>query len=369
MAISVDNPQFFYQLMYALTFAFIFSVVIYRSIKLGYPLRTILLMLATITLFIIIGTRLITIPLDQWISAIGSENASHTNRSSIGGIVFGLAGLLISLKLFKHKRPILKLFAWVVPLGLAIAKLGCLFNGCCYGLAFNGFWSIQYPVTTNAHYNHWHSGAIANDAMQSLAVHPVQLYESLILVIIGIVVWKTHKIWKRSLSAVLFALFLYFTLRFGVEFFRDHSVSQFGNQHYLGVWLYQWVMLGIGILMGVWLWLNESIVFKHSIKSKRTWSFNHIELTFVASLTVLIYLFQNLLKPFELLVVWSIFIPAVTLFLYAIFRENNVINHRKIVIASLFAPFFVMAQTMPDQKYHRIDVGGSFGNFANEVKF
>jgi len=268
----------------------------------------------------------------------------------------------------------LDLFAWLVPVAIGLAKLGCLFNGCCYGLQFNGFWGVQYPVGTHGHFNHWYSGSIDNDAILSLAVHPVQLYESLLLFAIGYVVWKTRKRWKKNWSAVLFGLFLYFTLRFGVEFFRDHSISHFSTTYYLGVWSIQWGMLGLGLILGFFLWFYEKRFKIEITKGRQDSPYLHAEFIYIISLSFLIYTFTNLLLPFELNVVWIMFIPAIFLSFYYLFTESRLRYKRKLVAVLLLTPFYVLAQTIPNQtpeikQYKRIDVGGSFGNFVNEVKF
>lgn len=373
MTISIGNPQAFYQFFYLSAFVFMFSVVIYKSIKRGYHLRSVLLMLTTITLFTVIGTRLFTIPIEDWFTAIHTKSPEFNNRSSIGGLLFGLVGLIISQRIFGFKRPMLDLFAWVAPITLGITKLGCLFNGCCYGLPFNGFWSIQYPESTHAHFNHWFSGSIEKDAILSLSVHPVQLYETIMLCIVGYIVWKTHKKWKKNVSAMLFALCLYFSLRFGVEFFRDHSVSQFSTTYYLGIWSYQWGMLGLGLLLGVALWFYEKRVIIEITKGRQNSQYIHSEFIYIVILSFLIYTFTNLLLPFELKAVWIMFIPAIIITFYYVFTETRLRNHRKLVGVLLLTPFYVLAQTIPDtskvKQYKRVDIGGSFGTFANEVEF
>lgn len=374
MTISANNPQFFYQLFYLIAFVFMFSVVIYKSIKQGYHLRSVLLMLTTITLFTVIGSRLFTIPIEDWTTAINTKSAVFNNRSSIGGLLFGLIGLIIALRIFRFKRPMLDLFAWTGPIALGIMKFGCLFNGCCYGLPFNGFWGVQYPKGTHAHFNHWISGDIANDAVLSLSVHPVQLYESLMLFIIGYIVWKTHKLWTKNVSAILFALFLYFTLRFGIEFFRDHSVSQFSTMFYWGIWSYQWGMLALGLLLGAVLWFNEKRVNIEISNGHPNSPYINAEFIYITVISFLIYAFNNLLLPYELRVVWIMFIPSIILTFYYLITETRLRNHRILIGMLLLAPFYVLAQTIPDQtpkikQYKRIDIGGSFGNFANEVTF
>ena len=374
MTTSVINPQFFYQFFYLLAFIFMFSVVIYKSIKRGYHLRSVLLMLTTITLFTVIGTRLFTIPVEDWITAINTKAPEFNNRSSIGGLLFGLVGLIISQRIFGFKRPMLNLFSWLAPIALGITKLGCLFNGCCYGLPLNGFWGIQYPEGTHAHFNHWFSSSIEKDAILSLALHPVQLYETIMLFIVGYVVWKTQKKWKKNVSAMLFALCLYFSLRFGVEFFRDHSVSQFSTTYYLGIWSYQWGMLGLGLLLGVVLWFYEKRFNLEITTGRQNSPYIHAEFIYIVILSFVIYTFTNLLLPFELKAVWMMFIPGIILSFYYLFTETKLRNHRNLVGLFLLAPFYVLAQSIPDQtpeikQYKRIDIGGSFGNFANRVAF
>ena len=111
MEISVSNPSLYFKLFYLLAFAFIFTMIFYKSIKRGYHLRSVLLMLTTISLLTIIGTRLFTIPIGDWASLINVESSMFNNRSAIGGLLFGLVGLLISQKVFGFNRPILDLYA------------------------------------------------------------------------------------------------------------------------------------------------------------------------------------------------------------------------------------------------------------------
>jgi len=98
------------------------------------------------------------------------------------------------------------------------------------------------------------------------------------------------------------------------------------------------------------------------------------EFIYIAIISFLIYKFKNLLLPYELSVVWIMFIPSVVLSLYYLFTETRLRNHRILIGALLLTPFIVLAQSMPNktpkiEQYKRIDVGGSFGNFANEVSF
>lgn len=54
-----------------------------------------------------------------------------------------------------------------VALGVAIARLGCFFNGCCFGLPGHEAWCVRFP-----------SGAPADLVFPGQAVHPSQLYNA-----------------------------------------------------------------------------------------------------------------------------------------------------------------------------------------------
>ncbi|WP_082332023.1 prolipoprotein diacylglyceryl transferase family protein [Mangrovimonas xylaniphaga] len=370
----VGSPRVLFQCCYFLAFLLIFCVVLYKSIKRGYHLRSVLLMMTTISLFTVLGSRLFTVPVEDWITAINSHSQNFNNRSAIGGLFFGFLGLLVSQRIFGFGRFILNLYAWICPIALGIIKLGCFFNGCCYGIPSNGMWSVQYTKGTHAHFNHWSAGQIAPEALASLSVHPVQLYESVLLVLIGYLVWKTHKKWQKALSALLFGLSLFFMMRFGIEFFRDPTGSQFSTLYYAGLRSYQWSMLAYGMIAGSVLWFYESYKGSDWLRGRENSPFLHADFMYIVVISVCLYSFRNLFSTYELLVIWVKFFPAIVLSVYYLYTENRLKPYRMAISVVLVMPLFVFAQTIPTHKtaiktYHRVDVGGSFGDFANTVRY
>lgn len=96
-----------------------------------------------------------------------------------GGLVFYgalLAGLpVVGLLIWRHKLPFfafMDVVATAAPFGHAVARLGCLAAGCCYGLPTSLPWGVTYshPLT---------------DAPHAVALHPTQLYAALYLAAIG----------------------------------------------------------------------------------------------------------------------------------------------------------------------------------------
>ena len=64
-----------------------------------------------------------------------------------GGLTGGCIGLVVYCKR-EHKQiwEYMDLILSIVPLGQAIGRIGCYFNGCCYGRKYDGILSVPYPV-------------------------------------------------------------------------------------------------------------------------------------------------------------------------------------------------------------------------------
>ncbi|OFZ25158.1 MAG: hypothetical protein A2381_12000 [Bdellovibrionales bacterium RIFOXYB1_FULL_37_110] len=87
--------------------------------------------------------------------------------------------------------------------GHAIGRIGCLLAGCCYGQETSSFFSIQ---------------------LHGASRYPVQLYESILLVILGVIVTKL--IFKKNNHDLIISFYFiyYAVMRFILEFFRGDQV-------------------------------------------------------------------------------------------------------------------------------------------------
>ncbi|HLD69700.1 MAG TPA: prolipoprotein diacylglyceryl transferase [Candidatus Omnitrophota bacterium] len=135
-----------------------------------------------------------------------------------GGLIAGtLTGILY---IRRHALPLGKTADLVAPyiaLGHAIGRIGCFLNGCCYGKEVS--WGIYFPI----HHAH---------------LHPTQLYESVGLFFIFLILKKYQKFNQIPGRVFIAYLFLASLERFVVEFFRaDHLTT------WLGLSIFQWVSL------------------------------------------------------------------------------------------------------------------------------
>jgi phosphatidylglycerol:prolipoprotein diacylglycerol transferase len=118
----------------------------------------------------------------------------------------------------------------MIALGLCFGRLGCFFNGCCFGRPSHLPWAMTFPG-------------------HSTPVHPTQLYESAgALAIFGVLyfVWRPRKRANGQVFAGL--LILYGILRFMLEFLRDDergSAAGLSTSQLIGIPL---VLAGIAIL-------------------------------------------------------------------------------------------------------------------------
>ena len=139
-----------------------------------------------------------------------------------GGLIGGVLGFSLFIK-FK-KLPflaLLDLFVIGTALAQAFGRIGCFFNGCCFGKPTNVPWAVKFPFLDHA-------------------VHPTQFYESFFCFALALFLFR---LWlKKTRSGLVAAAYfiLYPTGRFLLEFFRGDNSTVFWN-----LTLPQWVSLGI----------------------------------------------------------------------------------------------------------------------------
>jgi prolipoprotein diacylglyceryltransferase len=134
MKIAVSNPELYFAFFYVLSFVVTFVLIIFFSHRIKIPLWSVLLMLTTVSLCTIVGSRLSTIPFSEWGQIITTGRFDgYQGRFAVGGLLLGLAGLVFSQKILGVGEPIFNLYAWIAPIGFGIQKIGCFLNGCCYG--------------------------------------------------------------------------------------------------------------------------------------------------------------------------------------------------------------------------------------------
>ncbi len=160
-------------------------------------------------------------------------------RIQEGGLVWygGFFGAIFFGTLYARLRhwPILKFcdfFSPIAALAHGIGRVGCFFNGCCYGLRTDSFLGIHFPGEPYANL-------------------PTQLYEALGLFILSGFLFYFSSKPRREGRVFLAYLGLYAILRFMIEFLRGD------NAHYLRLTLPQWMSLGLFSAAALFFYLTK----------------------------------------------------------------------------------------------------------------
>jgi phosphatidylglycerol:prolipoprotein diacylglycerol transferase len=164
-----------------------------------------------------------------------------------GGVFYGgLIAALIAAAIYmrRHQLPPLPtadVFAPGIALGHGIGRLGCFAAGCCWGRPTRLPWGVTFT----------------NPLAQQLVgvpldvkLHPTQLYESAAeFAIFGILYWRIRRQHAPG-SIISLYLILYSTVRFLVEFVRDHpgEPNPFGGPLNTS----QWISLALAALGAVY---------------------------------------------------------------------------------------------------------------------
>ena len=111
-------------------------------------------------------------PLGSWSDALnpfrGGSYVGFAGLSVLGGVVLATLSALAFLRW--KGMPVLRsadVLAPSVALGQGITRIGCLLNGCCFGLPCDSWFCLRFP-----------SGSPADAAFHDQAVHATQLYSS-----------------------------------------------------------------------------------------------------------------------------------------------------------------------------------------------
>ena len=118
--------------------------------------------------------------------------------------------------------PTLDILAPSIALGMAIGRVGCLLNGCCYGILCQiPSIGLKFPAKTPAWIGQRARGLIPADALSTLATHPTQIY--LIIEAVAILAVLLYRGRKPRRQGELFGVFLslYPATHFVIEIFRD----------------------------------------------------------------------------------------------------------------------------------------------------
>jgi phosphatidylglycerol:prolipoprotein diacylglycerol transferase len=162
-----------------------------------------------------IGAKILEllINIDHMESSNGLVVFLFSGRTVIGGLIGGTIGVWVTKKMIGLKAKRGNLFAPAIAMGLAVGRIGCFFNGCCYGKPSNMPWAVNFG--------------------DGITRHPAQVYESLFMFMMFFVLkfgFKKGKIIPGYLFKIL--MISYFIFRFLIEFIRVERIAFIGLTYF-----------------------------------------------------------------------------------------------------------------------------------------
>jgi phosphatidylglycerol:prolipoprotein diacylglycerol transferase len=162
-----------------------------------------------------------------------------------GGLVFfgGLLGILIVAFFYPGRhgfawRPSMDALAMGLPVGQSIGRIGCFLAGCCSGRPSDLPWAVHYSLPRFSNCQR---------------LHPTQLYEALLLLLVFAVVYLQRRRKRFDGQTMLTYLFLASWVRFGLEFFR--APADYRGPIFWGMPMTQIFALFLALTSGVlWIW-------------------------------------------------------------------------------------------------------------------
>jgi len=158
-----------YGVMLGLAVAVATAMAVWRGRKIGLEPDLVFSLVFWGVLPGIIGARLFYV-IEYW-SAFEKPTLGATLAAAIrldmgglvvyGSLIGGMVGMLTFMR--AHRLPRLATFDLLAPsmlLGLAIGRIGCLLNGCCFGGPSELPWAVTFPARSPVHIHQVHHGQV-----------------------------------------------------------------------------------------------------------------------------------------------------------------------------------------------------------------
>jgi len=135
-----------------------------------------------------------------------------------GGLTFYgavISSFIFDLLYLKYRKipfwTVMDCVGFGLPAGIALSRIGCFLNGCCYGTSCDYPWAMSFKTAGAGYY------------------HPTQLYESLGGLIILFLLSKLRPYRRNRGEVFLACMASYGVIRFFIEFFRaENPIVMFG---------------------------------------------------------------------------------------------------------------------------------------------
>ncbi|MDY6825123.1 MAG: prolipoprotein diacylglyceryl transferase [Thermodesulfobacteriota bacterium] len=163
-----------------------------------------------------------------------------TTKVLYGAVFFYPLGLAIAaLIMGTSAMKMVNRKTFILFIVLGFTRIGCFFNGCCYGIVSETF-GMRFPRGSAAAAEHWRRGLTTGFIPpSSLPVIPTQAISAVVLLTFAVLAFRHYR--KKKKNTFMMFVFAYAVFRFLIEFIRD----DIDRAYWAGVSTSQWISLFI----------------------------------------------------------------------------------------------------------------------------
>ena len=376
---DISNGSLLYQIFYLLAFLTVYLILIYEGYKRKFPILAWVLLLTSIRLAEIIGTKIFSYSWEEWQFMFQNHIFLPNQEKTIYGCaLLGVIAYLIVRRIFNFRYPALDTVAIAFPAALSVQTIGCFFYGCCFGQPSSLPWAVQYPVMSLAHYHQFNAGLLTYNDLYSLPIHPVQLYEMMGGILVVLLVIKFRRHWKANGSLLLSSLILFSLMRFIVEFFRDPLSNKSGGEMLWILKQVQWTYLIFAFLMTLLLVWREHTFNPKPVDRNFKQPGLQTQIAYLISLVGIILVLRNWFSLPEVIALNIALLPAIFLVGLNVSRAFATLRYKWIYVCCTIVPLLLMSQTIPQAEpdtaatkkytsYKTIGGGIALGSYSDAV--
>ncbi|MDH4092087.1 MAG: prolipoprotein diacylglyceryl transferase [Cyclobacteriaceae bacterium] len=370
MELLINTNAQYYSLFYMLAFVVSFFLLIAEGRKRKLPQLPWLLVITAGYIFFVFGCRIVTLSPDDWTTLLQNKSLDHaTGLVMLGGLLFSIPAIFITKRLMGLKATALDAYAFILPVGMFLQRIGCFLNGCCFGTATNSGAGVQYGREALPFKLQYMEGVIPATAVHSLGLHPVQLYESAGCLMAVVLLWNIQKKFKHSGTLFYLSGLFYYLVRLFTEFFRDQQAHAINTPVWHHLNTIQWAMVTMIMFSGIIIYFNERKPIRVSTQAKSCASLLQCSLYFLC-LTIAFLSTSKWLGFSEIAVVYIVIFSTGAFMVAELFKSVTVPNYRMASLGLMGIAFVLMSQTYPEQAdsdstkiaYNTISIGGLLGS-------
>ncbi len=262
LVILHDRVLYAYWFFYGLGLLVSAATALWLSSRRGLPFWKIWFLCLVLIIAAFVGARTLSL-IEHGLPYSEFLNLTEGGETSLGGILAaGVSAVTLSLCM---KLPICQVLDILTPaifFEIAVHRVGCFLNGCCYGIVSNNWFALRFPKQLDMQgdicgspcfLHHFQQGLAARSDLWSLPVVPTQLISLVLSLIVGIAatVLVIRRKWEGRVLWI--CLGIHAILHFCLQWFRvvpngDAFVVTWNNSHAMNLLI---VAVSVAVLVGL----------------------------------------------------------------------------------------------------------------------